>query len=158
GPARWSHDRGSHGAHAESESAQSAAQVERAWNHVSPTGRRDAQAARGTVPQGFDALGVGDRLSARLCRSQLVLARVPALDWTRPARKGICARGSGGRKRMTDARARLAWVVAALCSVPIGASLRPACAQQMDPRAYANAPTGQNFVIAGYGHSQGGVL
>src|SRR5262245_29329863 len=30
-------------------------------------------------------------------------------------------------------------------------------AQDMEPRAYANAPTGLNFLIAGYGRSQGGV-
>lgn len=33
-----------------------------------------------------------------------------------------------------------------------------AYAQQMDPRAYANVPVGLNFLIAGYGHSQGDVL
>lgn len=31
-------------------------------------------------------------------------------------------------------------------------------AQELEPRAYGNAPTGLNFLIAGYGYSQGGAL
>lgn len=31
-------------------------------------------------------------------------------------------------------------------------------AQELEPRAYANAPVGLNFLIAGYGHTQGGVV
>jgi hypothetical protein len=34
----------------------------------------------------------------------------------------------------------------------------PARAQQLEPRAYANLPVGLNFLIAGYGYSQGDVL
>jgi hypothetical protein len=34
----------------------------------------------------------------------------------------------------------------------------PACAQQLEPRAYANLPVGLNFLVAGYAHSQGDVL
>ena len=37
-------------------------------------------------------------------------------------------------------------------------SARPARAQQMDPRSYANVPIEQNFLLVGFGHSQGGVL
>ena len=33
----------------------------------------------------------------------------------------------------------------------------PAAAQELEPRAYSNAPVGMNFVIAGYGYSSGGV-
>lgn len=33
----------------------------------------------------------------------------------------------------------------------------PAVAQDLEPRLYSNAPVGMNFVIAGYGYSQGGV-
>lgn len=33
----------------------------------------------------------------------------------------------------------------------------PARAQELEPRAYANAPIGLNFLIAGYAHSEGGV-
>lgn len=33
----------------------------------------------------------------------------------------------------------------------------PAAAQDLEPRAYSNAPVGLNFVIAGYAYSQGGV-
>jgi hypothetical protein len=32
-----------------------------------------------------------------------------------------------------------------------------ACAQSLDPRAYANAPVGLNFLVAGYSYSTGGV-
>jgi hypothetical protein len=34
----------------------------------------------------------------------------------------------------------------------------PARAQQIEPRAYSNAPTGVNFLLAGYGHAEGGVV
>lgn len=34
---------------------------------------------------------------------------------------------------------------------------RPAVAQELEPRAYSNAPVGLNFLIAGYGFSKGGV-
>jgi hypothetical protein len=37
-------------------------------------------------------------------------------------------------------------------------SLHPANAQQMDPRAYANVPTGFNFLFAGFSYSEGDVL
>ena len=33
----------------------------------------------------------------------------------------------------------------------------PARAQDLEPRAYANAPVGMNFVLLGYAHSEGGV-
>ena len=47
-----------------------------------------------------------------------------------------------------------------LCSMLLATVLssRPACAQQMDPRSYSNVPMGQNFLLAGFTHSQGGVL
>ena len=32
-----------------------------------------------------------------------------------------------------------------------------ACAQDIEPRAYSNAPVGANFLIAGYAYTQGGV-
>lgn len=31
-------------------------------------------------------------------------------------------------------------------------------AQEMEPRAYSNAPIGMNFLLMGYGHSEGGLL
>lgn len=33
----------------------------------------------------------------------------------------------------------------------------PASAQELEPRAYSNAPVGMNFFVAGYGYSGGGV-
>ena len=33
----------------------------------------------------------------------------------------------------------------------------PACAQDIEPRAYSNAPIGVNFLIAGYAYTRGGV-
>ena len=39
------------------------------------------------------------------------------------------------------------------------ALLRPViCAQDLEPRAYSNSPTGLSFLIAGYGHTTGSVL
>jgi hypothetical protein len=36
--------------------------------------------------------------------------------------------------------------------------LHPTSAQQMDPRAYTNVPTGLNFLIGGFSYSAGDVL
>jgi hypothetical protein len=46
-------------------------------------------------------------------------------------------------------------VLAALASVP---AARPARAQDMEPRAYSNSPTGANFLVLGYARSTGEVL
>ncbi len=43
-----------------------------------------------------------------------------------------------------------ATLIVAVCSM-----LR---AQDLEPRAYSNSPTGLNFVIAGYGYAEGSVL
>jgi hypothetical protein len=45
-----------------------------------------------------------------------------------------------------------------LCAIALGASLRCAQAQQLEPRIYSNAPIGLNFLIAAYGYSWGDVL
>ena len=45
--------------------------------------------------------------------------------------------------------------VAVMVAVLYGAGLH---AQDLEPRAYSNSPTGLNFVIAGYGYTSGGVL
>jgi hypothetical protein len=45
-----------------------------------------------------------------------------------------------------------------LCAIALGASLRCAHAQQLEPRAYSNAPIGLNFLVAAYGYSWGDVL
>jgi hypothetical protein len=39
-----------------------------------------------------------------------------------------------------------------------GVMSMPARAQELEPRAYANTPIGLNFLIAGYGYSEGGVV
>jgi len=48
------------------------------------------------------------------------------------------------------------WLVTAtgLAALAVSSS---AVAQELEPRAYANAPVGLNFLIAGYAYSQGGV-
>jgi hypothetical protein len=46
-------------------------------------------------------------------------------------------------------------LVAGLASV---STARQADAQDMEPRAYSNSPTGANFLVLGYGHSTGDVL
>jgi hypothetical protein len=43
----------------------------------------------------------------------------------------------------------------ALCLLLVAAS--GACAQDIEPRAYSNAPVGVNFLIAGYAYTQGGL-
>jgi len=55
------------------------------------------------------------------------------------------------RKRFAARRAKL--VVA--CGLVVGAAV--ARAQDIEPRAYSNAPVGVNFLIAGYAHSHGGL-
>jgi len=35
---------------------------------------------------------------------------------------------------------------------------RPVQGQELEPRAYTNTPIGMNFLLAGYGYSQGGIL
>ena len=34
----------------------------------------------------------------------------------------------------------------------------PACARDIEPRAYSNAPVGVNFLVAGYAYTRGGVV
>lgn len=61
-----------------------------------------------------------------------------------------------GAVRGVAATARWLWpglvLAAAVLAPGSGAS-----AQELEPRAYSNAPVGLNFVIAGYGYSHGGV-
>jgi len=51
--------------------------------------------------------------------------------------------------------ARLFVLVAAVWVLAVAAV--PACAQDIEPRAYSNAPVGVNFLIAGYAYTRGGV-
>ena len=46
-------------------------------------------------------------------------------------------------------------LTASTCALMAGAST--ARAQDIEPRAYSNAPIGMNFVIAGYAYTQGGL-
>ena len=46
----------------------------------------------------------------------------------------------------------------ALALAIAAAPLRPALAQDLEPRNYQNAPIGLNFLVAGYGFSEGSVL
>jgi hypothetical protein len=45
---------------------------------------------------------------------------------------------------------------AALAAGAMHAAPSAALAQSIEPRAYSPAPTGVNFLIAGYAHAQGG--
>jgi hypothetical protein len=47
--------------------------------------------------------------------------------------------------------------VAALAVCLLAAIVSPAIAQDIEPRAYSNAPVGVNFLIAGYAYTRGGV-
>ena len=53
------------------------------------------------------------------------------------------------------ASAKLSCAVLAACMLAGFES--PACAQDIEPRAYSNAPVGVNFLIAGYAYTRGGV-
>jgi Putative MetA-pathway of phenol degradation len=50
-----------------------------------------------------------------------------------------------------------AWFGAALVVTILAAAGSSAHAQDLEPRAYVNTPVGLNFLIAGYGYSEGGV-
>src|SRR6185436_1152651 len=54
------------------------------------------------------------------------------------------------RNALAALRAFLACVVWAMTAVPAVE------AQEIEPRSYSNAPVGVNFLIAGYGYTQGG--
>jgi len=47
--------------------------------------------------------------------------------------------------------------MAALAACVLTGAALPACAQDIEPRAYSNAPIGVNFLIAGYAYTRGGV-
>jgi len=48
-------------------------------------------------------------------------------------------------------------VIAVLAACVLAGVVGPACAQDIEPRAYSNAPIGVNFLIAGYAYTRGGV-
>jgi hypothetical protein len=85
----------------------------------------------------------------------------------RPAPDDVRGRetpGTGGHGRVVTGHHRrlpvriepfLAWCGAALVVTALAAS--GAYGQDLEPRAYANTPTGLNFLIAGYGYLTGGV-
>jgi hypothetical protein len=50
-----------------------------------------------------------------------------------------------------------AWTLAALAAVVFSGGAPVALAQDIEPRAYSNAPIGVNFLIAGYAYTRGGV-
>jgi len=47
--------------------------------------------------------------------------------------------------------------MAALAACVLTGVVSPARAQDIEPRAYSNAPVGVNFLIAGYAYTRGGV-
>lgn len=73
---------------------------------------------------------------------------------SRNSRLGACSppRHEGAYRRRVPAGllALTGGFVAAAC-------IDAARAQEIEPRSYSNAPVGMNFVIAGYGYTQGGV-
>ena len=62
------------------------------------------------------------------------------------------------RSRMAVPPARRVVIAAtALATFTCVAALAPAHAQDIEPRAYSNAPVGVNFLIAGYAYTRGGL-
>jgi hypothetical protein len=51
-----------------------------------------------------------------------------------------------------------AWARAAFLVLAIAVGVSRAGAQEIEPRAYSNAPIGVNFLITGYGYAEGGVI
>jgi hypothetical protein len=51
----------------------------------------------------------------------------------------------------------LSWACLALIELVLGAITSNSWAQDIEPRAYSNAPVGVNFLIAGYAYTRGGV-
>jgi hypothetical protein len=49
------------------------------------------------------------------------------------------------------------FVLFALCECWLAVAIAPCRAQELEPRAYANAPVGLNFLIGGYAYSEGGL-
>ena len=87
---------------------------------------------------------VAGRLDPRQCESvrlALLFRRYQRAPRRRPGR-----RGWRSHKRTMKPVIR----VLAACSVLAGAW--PACAQDIEPRSYSNAPVGVNFAIAGYAY------
>jgi hypothetical protein len=58
---------------------------------------------------------------------------------------------------LAEPRFYVGWVWAALVASTIVVPGRGVHAQALEPRSYANTPVGINFVLLGYGYSQGGV-
>jgi len=52
----------------------------------------------------------------------------------------------------------LVWIASALALVGLTAGARSANGQDLEPRSYVNTPVGLNFLIAGYGYTQGDVV
>jgi hypothetical protein len=77
------------------------------------------------------------------------------------ARRDAFAENTLGLGRCSDVRMRMNWIVGELrlaswlCAWSIGWAVG---AQELEPRAYTNAPIGLNFLIAGLTDSSGGVL
>jgi hypothetical protein len=59
--------------------------------------------------------------------------------------------------RFTQAHHGRAFGIAAAVASISMANPSPVRAQSIEPRAYSNAPVGVNFLIAGYGYTQGGI-
>jgi hypothetical protein len=66
-------------------------------------------------------------------------------------------RRNAGLLTVISSRLRAALLLAVACAT-CTPCVQTAHAQQMDPRAYSNTPTGLNFLIAGYVRSEGNVL
>ena len=62
-----------------------------------------------------------------------------------------------GRARIHVQAASLSWIAMALVFACVTISSRRADGQELEPRSYVNTPVGMNFLIAGYGYTDGNV-
>ena len=69
------------------------------------------------------------------------------------ARRGFPTRADSSRIA-TNRRAAALHCALAACALVAGTAPR---AQDIEPRAYSNAPVGVNFLIAGYAYTRGGL-
>ena len=69
----------------------------------------------------------------------------------------MCVLNPGNWGALFRAATRDCQVITVLAAGVLAAVILPASAQDIEPRAYSNAPVGVNFLIAGYGYTRGGL-
>lgn len=85
-----------------------------------------------------------------------MLSLVSKMRWLPRLAHAVLYIGSRPVSRVRGALTR-AYALAVLAACTLMTTSSAARAQDIEPRAYSNAPVGVNFLIAGYAHTQGGL-